>query len=240
MTETSGPVPATSLLFDEFELARRARTTLAGAEFGLLVIADGGSARYRQCQVTVTDDGGEAVLGTPVLGSVAVAATRNAHAALLLESNEEFGVGLTLIGRISLWREPDDREPGQAAVGLSVERVLASCPHGRTGQPRREIPLASYAAAEPDSIAAHGRRIAQHLTEHHQDQVRALLAQCTRRPAGLIAAAQVSRLRAEAIEFWWLDGDGAHEFRIAVDPPAADLTELGQRLRGLMELRRHS
>jgi len=231
----SEQVTATKLLFDEHELARRARTTLAGAEHGRLVIADGGTTRFRECQVTVTDDGGEAVLGSDALGSVAVAAAHNAHAALMLESNQEFGVGLTLIGRISLLSEHNEREPGKASIALSVERVLTSCPHGSTGQPRREISLVSYAAAEPDSIAAHGRRIAQHLTEDHQAQVRTLLAHCTRLPVSVIAAAQVSRITAKAIDFWWLDVEGAHEFTIAFDPPAVDLAELGYRIRGLME-----
>ena len=234
MTE---PMTATEVLFDEHELARRARTTLAGAERGVLVVANGRATRYRELPVEVADDGGEALVAVPAGGPLDEAVGRRAHAALILEPNEQYGVGLTLIGRLLPAAGPDDDDgPARSYGSLTVERVLASCPvpERRDSVPRREIPLHSYAAAEPDAIAAHASRIARHLTEDHQDQVRRLAARCAGVPVERMAAAQLSRLAADGTQLWWVDDDGAHRIDAAFDPPARDLAELGLKLRALL------
>ncbi|MGI8667700.1 MAG: hypothetical protein ACR2N4_17020 [Jatrophihabitans sp.] len=224
----AGPIRATELMFDDAELARRARTTLAGAERGTLMVATGSAARLRECEVQVRDDGGEPVVGSPC---PIVLAPNRTHAALLLWPNEQYGVGLTLIGRIA----PAGQSPGGgASFALSVERVLASCPKPSFTSSRMQIPLALYAGAEPDAIAANGWRIARHLTEAHQPQVRSLAAGLTGQPVDEVIAAQVSRLGCDRLQLWWVGSAGASVREVAFDRPAGDLADLGRLVRNLL------
>lgn len=251
-------VTTLGLLFDEDELARRARTTLAAADDGILVIAHGLAPLYRECPVSVRDDDGEALLGSPAASPVAEAARQRCHAALMLRPVDQHGVGLTLIGRISPVRvaESGDLEPdgqGQVSIALTVERVLASCPRSelsgsklgesksklgeskKTGSPqRREISLSSYATAEPDPIGANAHRVARHLTLDHQDQVRALAAHCVGRPVSQIIAAQISQLSRQHVRLWWMDEAGAHPAEVSFPRSAESLTELGELIREVL------
>ncbi len=262
-------VGALGLLFDEDELARRARTTLAAADDGILVIAHGLAPRYRECPVSVRDDDGEALLGSSAGSPVAEAARQRCHAALMLRPVDQHGVGLTLIGRISPVLvgesgDPESNSTGQLSIAFTVERVLASCPRGEPSgsnlsgsnlsgsklsgsnlsgsnlsgsKQRREISLSSYATAEPDPIAANGHRIARHLTLDHQDQVRALAAQCVGRPVSQIIAAQISQLSRQYLRLWWVDEAGAHPAEVGFPRPAESLIELGNLVREVLRSR---
>jgi hypothetical protein len=223
------PARASDLMFDQAELACRARTTLAGADCGVLVVAGGRSAGYHERRVAVADDGGEPVLE---VGNGESAPSAGAHAALMLAPNEHFGVGLTLIGRLAI--RPVRPELAEAQVALTVERVLVSCPQPGSHYPHREISLDAYAGAEPDPIAANGWRIARHLTESHQQQVRGLAAHCLHRPIDEILAAQLSGLTARRLELWSVDESGAHHNTLNFEHAAGDLTELAFMVRSLL------
>lgn len=241
MTIGNGSMTVAGLLFDETELARRARTTLAGCDEGVLVIATGLVPLYRECVVAVRDDEGEALLSSTGGQPVAAAAQLRAHAALMLSPNGSYGVGLTLMGRIVPSKTGhrgiagiDD--PNRVSIALTVERVLVSCPQLNTTAPqhRQELPLDIYAIAEPDVVAANGWRVARHLTRDHQRQVRMLVAHRRGRPATEIIAAQVSELSRWEMQLWWVDESGAHQDRVRFAHPATNLADLGVLVRGVL------
>jgi hypothetical protein len=65
------------------------------------VVADGRRGKPAAL-VNVIDDGGEATLLVPRNGEVAQSARGRPHAALLLDANPEFGVGVTLVGPLAV------------------------------------------------------------------------------------------------------------------------------------------
>jgi Protein of unknown function (DUF2470) len=233
---------------DDVALARRARTTLLAAVTGNLVVADG-RRRSPQDSVPVFDDGGEAIMLVPRDGHVLEAARGRGHAALLIDGDPEFGVGVTLVGRLGV--EGSDRQradivadPGRAqdqavatddrvAVTLTVERVLVSCPYDAlsvTTATRRPIPLDVYALAEPDRVTVEIVRTIPHLNSAHADEVRALAAFCAGVPAADVLAAELVHLCRSGFGLRWVGRDGADEERFRLPHPARNLAEVADRL----------
>ncbi len=232
---------------DEVALARRARTTLYAAESGRLVVADGKRASP-EASVAVFDDGGEAMLLVPRDGLVVEAAQRRGHAALLIDADPEFGVSVTLVGRLGVGRRwsisSDDSRPDvipdqvddaeqRVAVALTVERVLVSCPYDEltvTTRTRRPIPLDVYALAEPDRVTVEIVRMIPHLNAEHADEVRALAAFCADVPAADVLGAQLIHLCRNGFGLRWVGRDGGNEERFRFPEPVRDVPDLADRL----------
>jgi hypothetical protein len=255
LTSPASAALADGAATDDVALARRARTTLLAAVTGHLVVADG-TRRSPQESVPVFDDGGEAIMLVPRDGHVLEAARGRGHAALLIDGDPEFGVGVTLVGRLGVegsdhWRAAiladRDAEPGpvpaqdkgfatddRVAVTLTVERVLVSCPYDElsvTTATRRPVPLDVYALAEPDRVTVEIVRTIPHLNSAHADEVRALAAFCADVPATDVLAAELVHLCRNGFGLRWVGRDGADEERFRFPRPARDLAEVADRLR---------
>jgi Protein of unknown function (DUF2470) len=239
---------------DDVALARRARTTLLAAVDGRLVVADG-RRRSPQESVAVFDDGGEAILLVPRGGHLVEAARGRRHAALLVDGDPEFGVGVTLVGRLGVERpnrpradtgvdssigldssagvDQIARTDDRVAVALTVERVLVSCPYDElsvTTKTRRPIPLDVYALAEPDRVTVEIVRTIPHLNSAHADEVRALAAFCADVPAADVLGAELVHLCRNGFGLRWVGRDGGDEERFRFPQPARDVAEVADRL----------
>jgi hypothetical protein len=239
----SRPTSARNCLFDEHQLARRARTTLAGADAGLLVTGDAWGRTDHVTVVQIVDDDGEPLIACDADGIVAHAAATRRLANLSLEPNPTFGVQLTLSGRLSTVNKPDLAPLGCSARGgvgatafiaLRIDRVSAACPHDRprrTPDDRRDVPIALYANAEPDLFAANLPRVVRHLNERQAEQIRLLAAHAIGRPRAHLAAASVMSLTAEGAQLCWIDDSGAHRTTPNFPRPAPTLDALAGTLR---------
>lgn len=233
---------------DDLALARRARTTLLAAVHGRLVVADG-RRRSPQESVAVFDDGGEAIMLVPPAGHLVEAARGRRHAALLVDADPEFGVGVTLFGRLGVERPNPQRAETVAAggavadqisgthdrvaVALMVERVLVSCPYEElavTTRTRRPIPLDVYALAEPDRVTVEIVRTIPHLDSAHADEMRALAAFCADVPAADVLGAQLVHLCRNGFGLHWVGRDGGDEESFRFSQPARDVAEVADRL----------
>jgi Protein of unknown function (DUF2470) len=247
---TTPPTTARGVMFDDRQLARRARTTLAGADSGqLLTVGDRGLADTRFA-VRVCDDDGEVLIRCEPEGAVTRAARARRLASLVLAPNPTFGVGLTLSGRLSLTDGPGiaPLRRGHCAcrakemasgstdvvVALRGDHVSAACPrdHPRgLSIAQRSVPISLYADAEPDMFAATLPRMIEHLNENHAEQVRRLAAHMTAMPSSRLIAASLTALSAERATVCWVDGSGAHPATLQFARPAHSLEELAATLR---------
>ena len=243
-TRSGCPAHTRPVPFDDVELARRARTALAATDRARLVVADGGPSGCVESTVPVHDDSGEAFVMVRRDSADHDAARRRRHAALLIDADPDYGVGVTLVGRLTERRiEPGINcgiepgiEPGMkpgmrlraeppdlVAISLTVDRVLASCPHDRVSvltRDRRSIPLDLYALVEPDLVAVVIARLVPHLNQGHTEQVRALAAHASGTAVAEIAGAHVSHLCRESLRLWWVGRSGATEQPFGFPRPA--------------------
>jgi hypothetical protein len=235
---------ARDITFDNRQLARRARTTLAGADVGLLLTGDAGGRIGKAIAVRVFDDDGEALIQCDRDSAIAQAARARRLASLVLAPNPAFGVKLTLSGRLNTNDRPDQQLSHSAArvmsggtdivVALRVDQVSAACPHTHPqGAPseEREVPIAIYADAEPDLFAANIPRVIRHVNSEHAEQVRWLAAHATGVPISRLAAACLTTLTANGATLCWIDESGAHPATLRFDRPARTLEELAATLR---------
>ena len=244
------PAHARPVALDDIELARRARTTLAASERGRLVIADGGPGGCGESIVPLLDDSGEVVVVVARDSPMPDAARRRRHAALLIDADPDYGVGVTLVGRLvesgrstsptggeSVASTPDlEASSGpsgqdQVAIRLTVERVLASCPHDRVSvltRDRRPIPLELYALVEPDRLAVEIARLLPHLNDEHADVVRALAVHSSGEGAEQVVGARVSHLCRQGLRLWWVGRTGATEQTIRFPQSATSVEEIGR------------
>jgi hypothetical protein len=217
------------VMVDDHELARRARTTLAGADAGLLLTSDDQGKNLTPISVRVIDDNGKALIRCPSGSAVAQAASAGRPAILVLAPNPSFGVRLTLSGRLGLIEGTNGRAVGglcaacragriasgtaDIVVGLRVVHVGAACPRERPGvlSEARTVPNGVYADAEPDLFAAGIPRLVHHINEHHGELVRRLAAHTVGVPRSQLAAASVTDLTAGQASLCWLDESGAHQ-----------------------------
>jgi len=239
------PTKANELILDEQQLARRARTTLAGADAGLLLTGDRPGRPRLAVPVRVFDDGGEALIRCEQSSAVAYAARARRLAALVLAPNPIFGVRLTLSGRLS----PAERTGVRAAdvvvadvvIALSVDAVRVGCPHGHWGRPTaegRSVPISLYAMAEPDILAANIPRVIRLVNHEHAEQVRWLAAHATGVPLHRLAAATLTGLSAHGAVLCWIDERGAHHAELPFARPAHTLEDLAATLRACVSAAR--
>jgi hypothetical protein len=158
------PVPfstvCSDLLFDDQILARRARTTLAGADTALLSAGHPCNAGCPPVVVRVMDDDGEPLVfacndegfGKATDGQATDGQGRPALETLCVPPSPTFGVWLALHGRLHQIRH----ESAPVVVRLSVDRVGVGCPHRPVPSARgyRMLPLETYALARPNLVAA--------------------------------------------------------------------------------------
>ncbi|HSY14831.1 MAG TPA: DUF2470 domain-containing protein [Jatrophihabitantaceae bacterium] len=234
-----------AVLFDDLELARRARTTLAGAEVGLLTTGDDQAGHAHQALVRVVDEDGEALIYCEPGSHVARAARARRLASLDLTPNPTFGVRLTLSGR--LCRPASDGVSDAAAAGtqpagpgdltvvvLRVDQVRAGCPQALPAGPLvadHPVPLDLYALARPDLLAAALPRVVRHLNDSHGEQLRRLAAYAAGTSLNRIAAASLDSLTATAATLWRIEADGSHLTRLSFTHPARTVEELATMLR---------
>jgi hypothetical protein len=237
-------------MLNDCQLARRARTTLAGADTGVLLTGDDRGKIVKPISVRVTDDNGNALIQCAIGSAVAQAASAHRVAILVLAPNPSFGVRLTLSGRLS----PPDGTNGRAVggrcascranrsaatapdivVAFRVDHVGAACPREHPGSAQNEertVPIAVYADAEPDLFAANIPRVVRHINEHHGEQIRRLAAHTVGVPRSQLAAACLTDLTAEQATLCWLDESGAHPAVVPFARPAPTLEELAAALR---------
>ena len=216
---------AAEVFYDDTVLARRARTTLAGAESGVMFI---GGERWRALSATpveVADDDGEPVLTWAPTPAVTAAAANGRLVTLILAPNPGFGVRLTMSGRLIPTAAGTE---GQAA--LRVEQVLVGCPHdGRSGPTHtRELALTVYALAEPDELAAAIPRTVRHLNTGHEAELRqAAGALC----GSEIASARIDELSATGVTLSWVDSTGGRTVSLPFEPAATTMADVGLALR---------
>lgn len=239
------------VMFNDHQLARRARTTLAGADAGVLLLTgDERSKIVRPISVRLIDDDGDALIRCASGSEVAQAASAHRPAILVLAPNPSFGVRLTLSGRLG----PTDGTKGRVVggrcascranrsvsgtpdivVALRVDHVGAGCPRERPDSvpsETRTVPTAVYADAEPDLFAANIPRIVHHINENHAEQMRRLAAHTVGVPRRQLAAACLTDLTAEQASLCWLDESGAHPAVLPFARPAPTLEELAAALR---------
>lgn len=245
-------------MFDDDELARRARTTMAGADVGVLLVADGGPAICSETVVSVHDDEGEAVMGVPLdtawLGSITSA--RAQWGSLVLKPAQHHGVALTLSGR--LHRVDQDAAQatsgsisdakvgsiGSVPVAIRVEKVWALCPGLAASAAvtnAREIPLMRYASAEPDLFAANSRRVMNHLNRCHGEQLRVWVAAHAATTLDEVAGAAITDLTREGLDICRVDSAGAHHTHISFGSPVQTLDQFAHLLRRYLgEARAHT
>jgi hypothetical protein len=233
--------------FDDHQLARRARTTLAGADLGVLLTGDDRGKILRPISVRLMDDNGAALIRCAQGSAVAQAASDHRLAILVLAPNPSFGVRLTLRGRLCPAggrgsgvgsalcnaRHTASADP-DIFVALHVDHVDVGCPRELPdGVPsgQRTVPTALYADAAPDLFAANIPRLVQHVNEHHSEPMRRLAAHTVGVPPSRLAAACLTELTAERASLCWLDEHGAHPAVLPFARPARTLQELAATLR---------
>lgn len=241
---------ASDVMVNDVLVARRARTTLAGADTGVLLTEDDRGGIVTPISVRVIDDHGNALIRCTSGDAVALAANAHRVAVLVLEPNPNFGVRLTVSGRLSTPNGTNGRVVGglcdscranralsgapDMVVALSVHHVSASCPHGSPDSApnqERTVPIDIYAEAEPDLFAANIPRVVQHINTHHGEQIRRLAAHTVGVPPSELVAASLTGLTAEQASLCWLDAYGAHPAVLPFARPAPTLEELAATLR---------
>jgi len=240
--------------FDDRELARRSRTTLAGADAGLLFAGVGIGCPPAPSAVQVVDDDGEALVGCRHDSPIARAAQSRCIAALVLAPTPTLGVRLRLSGRLSpIGRgtrqvQAENRLLMQARntplpasdmiVVLQVDRVEAGCPypHPRAlAAPGRLVPLELYAAARPDAFAANVPRMINYLNDHHAERLRWLASDISEVPLDRLAAAHLTALSPTTAGMRWIDETGTHDTTIAFTRPSNTLEELARAIRARIQ-----
>ena len=240
------PTRASEVVFDDQQLARRARTTLAGADAGLLLTGDRPGLPRLAVPVRVFDDGGEALIRCERTSAVARAARARRLAALVLAPKPTFGVRLTLSGRLSLAERTGELAASCAAevlIALSVDAVRVGCRHGHPASPAGEgrvRPVPLYAMAEPDVLAANIPRVVRLLNQEHAEELRWLAGYATGVPSHRLAAATLTGLSAQAAALCWIDQRGAHHTELPFARPARTLEELAATLRACVGAARKS
>ncbi|SDJ18794.1 hypothetical protein SAMN05444157_2170 [Frankineae bacterium MT45] len=238
------------VLLDDDELARYARTTLAGSDAGSLLVADGGQTICSQISVSVRDDGGEAVMVVPTARAPWLNAPRPRWGSLVLEPADESGVGVTLSGRLQRLSQRANAETHphcssslarsqETQVAMRVEEVWVSCPRRAELPPNvagvRQVPLLRYANAEPDLFAANSRRVMKHLNTFHGEQLRAWAVSHTDEELEQIAGASVSSLSRTALHLWVIGPDGATGTQVEFPAALQSFDELGELIRREIE-----
>lgn len=201
---------------DDDEIARRARTTTAGADIGLLTVVTDTAELAMQCLVSVVDDGGEPLLLVPFQSQLWENASSGGQwASLLLKPNESYGVGLNLGGRLHPVTQPDRCPPaGHAFLALRVERILASCPNVAGAHGHLPVSVLRYATAEPDLFAANLPRVIRHINSCHREQLRNWAARHCELAVSEIAGATLGTVHAEGAVIWVVTGDGARTHEV--------------------------
>jgi hypothetical protein len=217
---------ARDVLFDDRQLARRARTTLAGANAGVLVTGDDRCRIVTALAAGVRDDDGEALIRCNRENALVPAARTRRLASLVLAPNPTFGVRLTLSRRLGLADGTAERTAGHGdalcranrsvsgttdiVVALRVDHVSAGCP--------RDHPL---------NVLVEERAVPIDLDE----QLRWLAAQAIGVPRSRVAAACLTALTAERATLCWVDQSGAHPATLPFARPARTLEDLAATLR---------
>jgi hypothetical protein len=219
---------ASELALDDQALARRARTTAAAAEVGVLFTGAEAGGSLAATVVSVSDDDGEPLLGWEADSPAARSAGDGRLATLMLTPNVKSGVRLTLSGRLVL-----PAVQGVAGATLRVEQVLVGCPYRGLSTSdsggTRQLSLADYAMAEPDEVAASVPRLVRHLNTGHAEDLRQVAARVS--GAGDVAGAVIAELGRDRVELAWVDLDGGHQLAIAFASSAETLTDLVTALR---------
>lgn len=244
---------ARDVVFDDRELARRARTALVAADYGVVSTTAGLGRGREQLRVETFDEDGEPVLVLPN-GSCAADAARAGRLGSVCIDPVGTGLRVRLTGRLVAvtalvgfgprWSPEGNPlpctprlRPGQSLAALRVEEVYVGCPcpYPPARDSERRIPLECYAVARPDYLAAHAPRMAAHLSAHHAGQLRCLAGQVSGQPAGQVAAAMMTGLSGSLLELRYVDRDGAHDTQIELRPPARSVGDLANTLRRLLQ-----
>ncbi len=247
------PVSARDVALDDGDLARRARTTLAGADRGALLLNGPYRLGGNGVPVPVADDEGEPLIVCQRDGALARTARARRLAGLILAPTPEHGVGLTLVGRLLAVDDMDpavrDRSYSAARriplkpeahelLTLRVEHVRVTCPHAsrlRLTTTGMNVPLGRYVDAEPDLVAANIPRIRRHLNVDHAEHLRHLAAHAAGITVADVLSASLGSLRADGLTLDVIDTWGMRPRVIRFRRRAESVEELAAMLRACVE-----
>ena len=112
---------------------------------------------------------------------------------------------------------------GPARVALDIGRE----PHVDT----YIVPLAAYASATPDPIAAYAARTVTHTNRCHHRELRQFVSDRFGLPIEVIAGAMLAHLDRYGAIVRWVDAVGAHTTTVLFGPPAHCPADMAAKLR---------
>lgn len=233
------------------ELAQRARTALAGARSGHLVLdalARQGAMTSAEC--TVLDADGEPVLVLRPDSPALAAAQCRQLVRLDLRVRCDLGVRVSFGGRLepaehgrllegqSAWLRrmaATAVRSGKVALTLAVSEVNVSCPYASSrGQ---LLPLSDYASSEPDLLAAHGPWVGQHVNQAYPRALRATAARSLGVNPEAVIAARLADVDGLGADLSVVDTEGGHSLRLPFLRPVTNIDELVSALQSHLHLR---
>lgn len=232
------------------DLALRARELLADADGGTLHIHGVGQLGPDGLDVLFYDaDGRPSFLCAPN-SPVAVSATRQRRAVLVIDPSPAAGAIGTLVLAGVLRVDGTETVPNGEGTGgtVSDERVLVvglhlHSVHVEQDDPslspvaHRSIALDAWAHAVPDPVARAAFRIVEHTNTAHAAELRAFVAGLRAIDERDVLAAELLDLDVTGVGLRWLDDRGAHTTRLRFASPARCPHSLAELLRRTLNTR---
>ncbi|NPC98363.1 hypothetical protein [Nocardioides sp. zg-DK7169] len=229
--------PTTRPLTDPEHDAARARSVLACPAAVTLAI-EGRSGSVGDSTVAglgVDDRHGTPTFHCPAGSALAGAAARGARATITVSSglgapgSAERATRLLVSGRLAVRASgscgccAESRE----TVVLAPEAVLLA----HAGGPAVDVALASFRSPDHELNAGYLQRVARHLAEDHQAELRRTVAAATATPLEEVLGVGLSELTREGVAVGWVDRQGAHLSTLRFPRPARGSAELHAMLR---------
>jgi hypothetical protein len=197
--------------------AETARSILARPGAVILEVDEG--VHVDVGRATMTDAGGIPRLTTPIGTGLGSYAERGARAVLRVDTPAADGADRTLtVSGVLVHDGVEECEccsETRHVVSLAPDFVLLTT-WARVGERRfvvgrpERVDLAAYRAPELSLNAGYLRSAADHATEHHQDELRSVVAGRTGTPRGDVIAVQLARLTPRSVQLVWVDREGGH------------------------------
>lgn len=229
--------PTTSPLLDPARDAAHARSVLACPAAVILAIEgrSGSVGDTTAAGLGIDDRHGTPTFHCPTDSGLATAAARGARATITVTSglgapgSADRATRLLVSGRLSVRDTGRCRccEESRESVVLEPETVLLA----PAGAPAVDVSLALFRSAEHELNAGYLHRIARHVAEEHQDQLRRTVASATATPLSEVLGVGLSELSTEGVSVGWVDLQGAHLSTLRFPRPARSTAELNAMLR---------
>ncbi|WP_166140624.1 hypothetical protein [Nocardioides ochotonae] len=233
--------PTTRQLLDPDQDADHARSVLACPAAVTVAIegaVEGRAGGHDDTAATglgVEDRHGTPTFHCPAGSGLADAAARGARATLTVTSGlgapgaAERGTRLLVSGRLAVGGTSSCRccADARSTVVLAPEKVLLAQP----GSPAVEVSLRHFRSAEHELNTGYLQRIARHVAQEHQDDLRRTVSVATATPLEEVLGVGLTDLTREGVSVGWIDLQGAHLSPLRFPRPARSASELGAMLR---------